>query len=117
MSKLSLRENALLVLIVLQVIMLGAFFFQRPPHPPLTTPGFAMGPFLSAAIATAVAALFATPGMAATGLTLVALAMALVSYGPHKWLDPLIGEIWPAVVTAQLAIGLTLWDMLRKIGK
>ncbi len=115
MAKLTPRENALLALVVLQVIMLGAFFFERPPHPPLTTPGFAMGPFLSLSVATATAALFAPRGGAASGLSLLAMLLAMVSYGPHKWFDPLIGQIWPAIVGAQVAALLVLWAVVGEL--
>jgi len=37
-------------------------------------------------------------------LHLAAVALALVSFGPQKYLDAQFPLIWPAVVTAQLAI-------------
>ncbi|MEM1288825.1 MAG: hypothetical protein AAGH60_10780 [Pseudomonadota bacterium] len=39
-----------------------------------------------------------------TGRALAAVAalLARLSYGPQKYLDPAIGEIWPAVMLGQL---------------
>ena len=96
---------ALSVLIVLQLTMLLALFTQTPPHPPLTVPPFALGPFLGASLALAVAALI-PPTMqrpAEKALVLLATTAALVSFGPQKWFDPAIAQIWPAVLLGQLA--------------
>lgn len=102
----SRSQAALLVLVVLQLVMLGSLFAQLPPHPPRTIPFFALGPFLGASVAIAAAAMVL--GAAGTGagkvMSLVAAAAALISFGPQKWLDPAIGEIWPAVLVAQIAV-------------
>lgn len=96
---------ALTVLVILQGLMLGALYTRTPPHPPLDIPLFALGPFLSAAIALGVAALV-MDGIetgAGRGVTLLATVAALVSFGPQKWFVESFGAIWPAVVVAQIA--------------
>lgn len=95
---------ALLILGLLQVLMLGALYTKTPPHPPLEVAPFALGPFISASIALAFAAYSARAGKVFNLLSLIACLAALVSYGPHKWFDPAIGSIWPAVLLAQLAV-------------
>ena len=97
---------ALSVLIILQLVMLGALYAQVPPHPPATIPLFAIAPFLAVALATAAAALIVGPVAGRTGraLSLLAGLMALLSYGPQKYLDPQFPLIWPAVLSAQVAV-------------
>lgn len=99
------RTTALGTLIVLQLTMLFALFFKLPPHPPEVIPLGGMAPFLGASLSAACAALvFGGRGTAGTVFILLACALAAVSYGPQKYLDPAIGLVWPAVVTAQIAI-------------
>ena len=97
---------ALSVLIILQLVMLGALYAQVPPHPPATIPLFAIAPFLAVALATAAAALIVGPVAGRTGraLSLLAALMALLSFGPQKYLDPQFPLIWPAVLAAQVAV-------------
>lgn len=97
---------ALSVLIILQVVMLGALYAQVPPHPPATIPLFAIAPFLAVALATAAAALIVGPVASRTGkaLSLLAALMAMLSFGPQKYLDPQFPLIWPAVLIAQVAV-------------
>lgn len=97
---------ALSVLIILQLVMLGALYAQVPPHPPATIPLFAIAPFLAVALATAVAALIVGPVAGRTGraLSLLAALMAMLSFGPQKYLDPQFPLIWPAVLAAQVAV-------------
>ncbi len=96
---------ALSMLIVLQLTMLFSLFTQTPPHPPLAVPPFALGPFLGASLALAIAAII--PGSIDSGaekiMVLLATATSLVSFGPQKWLDPAIPQIWPAVLLGQIA--------------
>ncbi|UFN49014.1 hypothetical protein LPC08_23965 [Roseomonas sp. OT10] len=110
----SLSHAALAALIVLQAVMLAALYSRTPPYPPESVPLFALGPFLGAALAVAVAAL--TLGAATTRagavLTVLAAGLALVSFGPQKWLDPGIGLIWPAVLLGQLAAGAAMAQAL-----
>jgi hypothetical protein len=95
---------ALSALIILQLVMLGALYAQVPPHPPATIPLFAIAPFLAVALATAAAALIVGPVAGRTGrvLSLLAALMALLSFGPQKYLDPQFPMIWPAVLAAQV---------------
>ena len=97
---------ALLVLIVLHVTMLGALFAAVPPHPPLATPLFGIAPFVGAVIAVAGAAVVLGPLESTAGrrLSLLATLLALVSFGPQKYLDGQFHLIWPAVLCAQAAV-------------
>lgn len=97
---------ALSVLIILQLVMLGALYAQVPPHPPATIPLFAIAPFLAVALATATAALIVGPVAGRTGraLSLLAALMAMLSFGPQKYVDPQFPMIWPAVLAAQFAV-------------
>jgi hypothetical protein len=96
---------ALSVLIILQTVMLTALYAGVPPHPPLATPLFGIAPFLGASMAAAVAAIIlgGNSSRVATALSLLATAMALVSFGPHKYFDAQFGLIWPAVIGGQIA--------------
>lgn len=97
---------ALTTLIVLQVIMLTSLYAGVPPHPPEATPLFGIGPFIGASVAIAMSALIIGPGQDRAGRALSALAClaALVSFGPQKYFDAQFPMIWPAVLTAQVAI-------------
>jgi len=96
---------ALAVLIILQLTMLGSLFTQTAPHPPLAIPLFALGPFLGAALAIAIAALIlgGTTSRSGAITSIIAAVLALISFGPQKWLDPMIGQIWPAVLLGEIA--------------
>lgn len=96
---------ALATLIVLQGIMLCALYAGIRPHPPVSTPLFGMAPFIGASISIALAALILQPLASAPGRALSVLAgvVALVSFGPQKYLDAQFGLIWPAVVFGQIA--------------
>lgn len=85
--------------------MLAALLAGVAPHPPRIVAPFAMAPFLGASMSIAAAALVLGPhaGAAGIGATMLAAATALLSYGPQKWFDPAIGEIWPAVLVGQVA--------------
>ncbi|GAB1581901.1 hypothetical protein [Phyllobacterium phragmitis] len=108
---------ALLALIVLQIVMLAALYTQTPPYPPRAIVLFALGPFLGASIAIAAAAMVlgATATRQGAIASLLTATLALVSFGPQKWSDPAIGEIWPAVLVAQVAVAVLLAEIfLRK---
>ncbi len=96
---------ALTALIVLQLTMLGALFAQSTPHPPATIPLFAIAPFLAAAMSAAAAAIIIGALQAASGrvLSVLAALMALLSFGPQKYLDAQFTLIWPAVISGQVA--------------
>jgi hypothetical protein len=101
----SRSDAALCTLVVLQLTMLAALFTQTPPHPPVAVAPFALGPFLGASIAIAVAAIVlgATQTRLGTAVSLLAAGLGLVSYGPQKWVDPAIAQIWPAVLLGEIA--------------
>lgn len=94
------------VLFVLQIVMLAALNTQTPPHPPLAIPLFALGPFLGASIAMVVAAFFLGDATTRAGkaASLLAAALALISFGPQKWFDPAFSGIWPAVILGEIAV-------------
>jgi|SRR5882757_9272332 len=101
----SRSDAALSTLAILQLTMLAALFTQTPPHPPVAIAPFALGPFLGAAISIAVAAIVlgATRTRLGTAVAVLAAVLALVSLGPQKWIDPAIGQIWPAVLLGEIA--------------
>jgi hypothetical protein len=115
----SRSDAALSTLVILQLTMLAALFTQTPPHPPLAVAPFALGPFLGAAISMAVAAIVlgATRTGLGTAVSVLAAVLALVSYGPQKWIDPAIGQIWPAVLLGEIAAASLLVDavMTRRV--
>ncbi|MEM9139336.1 MAG: hypothetical protein AAGB15_05860 [Pseudomonadota bacterium] len=99
-------QAGLITLIVLQTVMLASLFAGIAPHPPATTPLFAMGPFLAASLALAATALCVGPlrGLAGPALAVLAALAALLSFGPQKYVDPQFPLIWPAVVAGQIAV-------------
>lgn len=108
-------KAALITLIILQTIMLLALFTRTEPHPPLTIPLFAMAPFLSAALSAATVALLLNADQKPSGqlFCLLAVVMALVSFGPQKYLDPAFPVIWPAVIGAQIASLTICWQFIK----
>ncbi|MCA2014223.1 hypothetical protein LCM17_22220 [Cereibacter sphaeroides] len=107
MTQTDRKANAALApLIALQLIMLGSLYAGVAPHPPAAIPLFAMGPFLGASVGAAAAAMILGPGQSTLGraLALLAGAMALVSFGPQKYLDAQFALIWPAVIAAQASV-------------
>lgn len=106
---------ALAALIILQLVMLGALYAGVAPHPPSAIPLFGVAPFLATALATAAAALILDPlhGIASKGLSVMAAAMAMLSFGPQKYLDPEFPLIWPAVLAAQIAAAAIVVLILR----
>ncbi len=101
-----LLSAAIVALLVLTGVMLLALLTRTPPHPPLEVTPFALGPFLGASLAIGAAALRLVNARDRFGAALaIAFALTgLVSFGPQKYLDPAITRIWPAVVTAQVAV-------------
>lgn len=104
---------AMSMLIILQAVMLSALYAGVPPHPPAATPLFAIAPFLGASLGAAVAALVlgVNTSRAGNALSLIATAMALVSFGPQKYVDAQFGLIWPAVIAGQLACLAIVWNV------
>jgi hypothetical protein len=96
---------ALAALIALQLIMLSALYAGIRPHPPIATPLFGIAPFLGASVAIAIGAIIVEPLSTAAGrrLSVMAAVLALVSFGPQKYLDAQFALIWPAVLLGQFA--------------
>ena len=112
-----ISHAALSTLIGLQAIMLASLFAQTPPHPPLSTPLFAMAPFLAASISLAIAGLVlgAATSRLGTIVSIIATVSALISFGPQKWFDAAIPQIWPAVLLGQIAAVAVFWSAYRRL--
>ncbi|WP_323796090.1 hypothetical protein [Nisaea sp.] len=97
---------ALLALLVVSAVMLLALVTKTPPHPPLATPIFALGPFIGASLAVGGAALFLSlTGNPAWRYAAILFAVTILpSFGPQKFLVPEFPEIWPAVILAQISL-------------
>ena len=95
----------------MQAVMLASLYFGVEPHPPRTTPLFAIPPFLAVSIGTALCAF--TMSNQTSGRILAGLAafLALPSFGPQKYIDPAIGEIWIAVMASQIAVLVIIWQL------
>lgn len=106
----SVVQGAVVALVVLTGVMLLSLFSRTAPHPPLEVAPFALAPFLGASLAIGMAALCVgrrnVPSSHA--LAIIFALTALVSFGPQKYLDPAFSRIWPAVITAQVAIVVVL---------
>ncbi|WP_424981231.1 hypothetical protein [Maritalea sp. S77] len=94
-------------LIILQLVMLGSLYAQIAPHPPAIIPISGIGPFLSVSLSAAAGALIIGPLNGRWGriLGLLAAVLAMVSFGPQKYIDPQFPLVWPAVVFGQLCAG------------
>lgn len=114
-----LSTAALAILAVLESVMMAALLTRTPPHPPLEVAPFALMPFLAASIAMTVAAIILGASSTRDGrlATFAAVALALGSFGPQKWIDPNIGRIWPAVVLAELAMLVLAVELVRPQAK
>ncbi len=105
---------AILVLLTITGVMLLALMSRTPPHPPLDVPPFALGPFLAASLAIGAAAFHLLRQAVRYGSLLAVLfaLTALVSFGPQKYFDPKFLQIWPALITAQIAvIAILAWSI------
>ncbi|MCZ4272356.1 hypothetical protein [Maritalea porphyrae] len=98
-------KPSLIMLIVLQLTMIFSLFFKVPPHPPIAIPISGIGPLIGVSIGVALMAILIDPAKdrVARILSVIAVALALISYGPQKYIDPQFPLIWPAVIAAQLA--------------
>lgn len=101
-------------LAALQAAMFAALATQTAPHPPLTIALGGVGPLLGAGVALALAAREAGSSRLGRILAVAAALVALVSMGPHKWVDAKIGLIWPMVALGQLAAAGALWRGLGR---
>ena len=106
---------ALGTLILLQGIMLSALYAGIRPHPPEATPLFGIAPFIGASVSVALAAIIVRPLASGVGriLSVLAASMALISFGPQKYLDAQFALIWPAVILGQIAVLVILAHVLR----
>lgn len=96
---------ALGTLVLLQSVMLFALFTKTAPHPPEAIPLGGMAPFLGMSLSVAVAALvMGVQTMSGEALSLLACIFALVSYGPQKYFDAAFPLVYPAVISAQVAV-------------
>lgn len=96
---------ALASLIVLQLVMVFSLFAKVPPHPPEVIPISGIGPLIGVSVALALSAIIVGPTKDLAGriLSILAVVLALISYGPQKYIDAQFPLIWPAVVSAQFA--------------
>ena len=96
---------ALAALLILQGTMLLSLFFKVPPHPPEMIPLGGMAPMIAAALSAATGALL-TERNSVTHKILIVLAclLAALSFGPQKYFDPAFAQVWPAVLSGQIAI-------------
>lgn len=107
---------ALAALLMVQGVMLAALLTGTPPHPPEVIPLGGMAPFLSLSMSAATAALIlGADRRAGSVLSLVAVATALVSYGPHKSFDANFALVAPGVLTAQVATVTLLTGLTRRV--
>ncbi len=106
---------AILALLTITGVMLLALLSRTAPHPPLEVPPFALGPYLGASLAIGAAAFHLLRQGVRYGIPLAVLFAftALVSFGPQKYFDPLFSRIWPALITAHIAVIVILaWSIL-----
>ncbi|MEQ9239996.1 hypothetical protein [Roseovarius indicus] len=103
-TRADLIAAACLILAVIQAVMLASLFAGVAPHPPRAIPLFAMPPFLSVSIGTALAACLLAQRPTGQRLAIPAALFALLSFGPQKYLDPAFPEIWIAVIASQAAV-------------
>ena len=108
---------ALQALLAITAVMLLSLMTQTPPHPPQEVAPFALAPFLGASLAIGLAALPLVARDLPSGaiLALLFAVTGLVSFGPQKVFDPAFSRIWPAVIIAQMAILVILWQGIARL--
>lgn len=106
-------------LTVLQLVMLSALFAGVAPHPPASIPMFGIAPFIAVSLSIGIAAIVVGPltGFWGKGLSILAGLLALLSYGPQKYLDPAFPAIWPSVIFGQLAVAVLFLLVFRNSDK
>lgn len=109
-------DAACLMLAIIQAVMLASLWFGVAPHPPRATPLFAMAPFLAVSIGTALSARVLITERSGRILAAIAATLALFSFGPQKYVDPAFGEIWVAVLTAQICVITIALSLIRTKG-
>ncbi|MGI3186362.1 hypothetical protein [Nioella aestuarii] len=107
-------QAALAVLIILHLFMLATLLAGVAPHPPATIPLFGLAPFFAAVVSALASAMMVGPMQTRAGrlLTVIAIALSLVSFGPHKVVDPAFPLIWPAVISAWVAIAFLVYRLI-----
>ena len=108
---------ALIMMISLHGIMLMALFAGVEPHPPARVTPFGMAPFLAVVIGLSVVGIYLN-SLGQAGAVYVAVAVAvlsLLSFGPQKYLDPAISQVWVAVVAAQVSAVLIVMELVQQI--
>jgi hypothetical protein len=99
-----IATTGLVMLIILQGVMLASLYAGVPPYPPVRIPLGGVAPILAAGFATAVAGIMLRPTSSLGRVfALLAVAIALLSFGPQKYLSDQFALIWPAVVLGQVA--------------
>lgn len=109
-------DAACLMLALIQAVMLASLWFGVAPHPPRAIPLFAMAPFLAVSIGTALCARVLIEHLSGRILAGVAAALALLSFGPQKYIDPAFAEIWIAVIAAQLCVIVIVLALIKSKG-
>lgn len=89
-----LISGGLLTLAVQDFLLMAALFSQVQPHPPEN-----VGPFIGALLALTLRAAWSlrTPGRWSHALAAAVALAHLPNFGPHKFLLPQAGVIWPMV--------------------
>lgn len=107
-------QAALAVLIILHLFMLATLLAGVAPHPPAQIPLFGLAPFFAAVVSALAAAMMVGPLHTRAGRVLTggAIALSLVSFGPHKVVDAAFPLIWPAVATAWIAIAVLIYRLI-----
>ncbi|WP_371170893.1 hypothetical protein [Aliiroseovarius sp. 2305UL8-7] len=105
----------LTMLIILQAIMLMSLYAGIPPHPPATIPLGGIAPILAAGFAASGAAIVLGPTTSNIGraFAILAVAIAMLSFGPQKYLNVQLPLIWPAVVLGQISAAMIVVSMFR----
>ena len=98
-------RSCLWALVTLHLVMLAAMVTRTVPHPPLTIPLFALGPFFGAVLGIAAFSISQLKAGSSLGLVsaLLVAALSLISFGPQKLIAPEIGQVWPPVPTGLAA--------------
>lgn len=106
----------LAMLIILQAVMLMSLFVGLAPHPPAKIPLGGIAPILAASFAVAGAAIILGPVSSGAGrfFALIAVAIAMLSFGPQKYVDAQFALIWPAVLLGQVSAIMVLIGVFAK---
>ncbi|MCK0140300.1 hypothetical protein [Aliiroseovarius sp. F47248L] len=106
----------LVMLIILQAIMLMSLFAGLAPHPPAKIPLGGIAPILAVSFAVASAAIILGPVSSGAGraFALLAVVIALLSFGPQKFVDGQFALIWPAVILGQISAIMVLIGIFVK---